>query len=182
MIKILRLPLIPVLTAYTIGLYWGYLNLFYLSQGLFLLLFLLTLWISLIILKKVQWASWVALAFFLCLGVVSIQNYLHPNHPPFHISRSIGPEQILLEGTIDHSPQRTPSGTQLLIKSHKIISKDRHIPVEGYLPLFMKGENESLRLGDRIRFRCRLQRPHGFHNPGVFSYERYLAFERIHAI
>ncbi|MBM4347805.1 MAG: DNA internalization-related competence protein ComEC/Rec2, partial [Deltaproteobacteria bacterium] len=182
MTKILRLPLIPILIAYAVGLFGGYFTLFYLSQGLFLLLFLLVLWILLILLKKVQWASWVTLAFFLVLGFVSIQCYFHPNHPPSHISRFIGPEQVFLEGTIDRSPQRTSSGTQFLIKSNKIISKDHHIPVEGYLLLFMKGKSDSLRLGDRIRFLCRLQRPHGFHNPGVFSYERYLAFERIHAI
>jgi competence protein ComEC len=29
---------------------------------------------------------------------------------------------------------------------------------------------------------CRLYSPHGFHNPGGFSYERHLAFERIHTI
>ena len=38
------------------------------------------------------------------------------------------------------------------------------------------------RLGDRLRFLCRLYSPHGFHNPGGFSYERHLAFDRIHTI
>jgi competence protein ComEC len=37
-------------------------------------------------------------------------------------------------------------------------------------------------MGDRLRVRCKLHRPHGFHNPGGFSYERYLSFERIHTI
>ena len=182
MTKILRLPLIPVLIAYAVGLFGGQFSLFNLSWELFLLLFLLALWIFLILLKKVQWASWVALVFFLLLGAVSIQSYLYPNHSSSHVSHFIGPEQILLEGTIHRSPQWTENGTQFLIKSPKIISGDRHIPVEGYLLLFIKGKEDSLRLGDRIRFQCRLQRPHGFHNPGVFSYERHLAFEKIHAI
>ena len=37
-------------------------------------------------------------------------------------------------------------------------------------------------MGDRLRFLCKLYSPHGFHNPGGFSYERHLAFERIHTI
>ncbi len=182
MTKVLRLPLIPILFAYAVGLFGGQFNLFYLSWGLFLLPFLLVPWVLLILLKKTKWASWIALVFFLFLGVVSIQSYLHPKLSPHHISRFIGPEQTLIEGTIDRSPQRTENGTRFLIKSKKIISGDRHLPVEGHLLLFIKGKEESLRLGDRIRFQCRLQRPHGFHNPGVFSYEHHLAFEKIYAI
>lgn len=182
MTKILRLPLIPILIAYAIGLYWGHLNLFYLAQAWIFLLIPLVLWISLLLLKRIQWASWFALAFFLIFGIVSIQSYLHPELPLNHISRFIGPEPISIEGVIDRSPERTLHGTHLLIKSLKVVSKDRHIPVQGRLLLFMKGKSDSLSLGDRIRFLCRLQRPHGFRNPGVFSYERHLAFERIHAI
>ncbi|MBM4340483.1 MAG: DUF4131 domain-containing protein [Deltaproteobacteria bacterium] len=182
MTKIFRLPLIPLLIAYAFGLVSSQFNIPLLSQGPLILIILLFLWFLLLILKKVQWTSWIALVFFFVLGLVSIQSYLHPNLPPSHLSRFIGPEPIFLEGTIDRSPQRTSSGTQCLIKSHKIISNDRHIPVEGYLLLFLKGETDSLGSGDRIRFLCRLQRPHGFRNSGVFSYERYLAFERIHAI
>ena len=182
MTGILRLPLIPILIAYAIGIYGGHFNLPYFSQGLFLLLILLALWVLLMVLKRIRWASWVALSFFFFLGIFSMQSYLHPKHSPSHVSRFIGPQRILLEGTIDRSPQRTRTGTQLLIKSHKMISGDRHIPVEGHLLLFIKGEGGPLHVGDRLRFLCRLQRPHGFHNPGVFSYERRLAFERIHAI
>ena len=91
MTKILRLPFIPVLIAYAVGLFGGQFSLFNLSWELFLLLFLLALWIFLILLKKVQWASWVALVFFLLLGAVSIQSYLYPNHSSSHVSHFIGP-------------------------------------------------------------------------------------------
>lgn len=182
MTRIVRLPLIPVLIAYTIGLYGGLFNLFYLSHGPLFLLILLLLWILLILLKKARWASPVALLFFLLLGVVSIQSYLHPKLSPAHVSRFVGPDPVLVEGTIDRSPQQTAGGAQVLVKSQKIIIKDHSIPIEGNLLLLIKGESGSLRLGDRIRFLCRLQRPHGFHNPGGFPYEQRLAFERIHAI
>ncbi len=70
----------------------------------------------------------------------------------------------------------------MLIRSEKVIGSDRHIPVEGRLLLFLEKENRTLCPGDRLRFLCKLYPPHGFHNPGGFSYERHLAFERIHAI
>ena len=183
--KILRLPLIPILIAYVIGLFGGQFNLPLPSQGpllLLLIIILLGLWILLFLLKRIRWASWIALSFFLFLGLFSVQSYFHPKHPPSHISRFIGSERILLEGTIDRSPQRTRTGTQLLIKSHKIISGDRQISVEGHLLLFLKEKTPSLHLGDRLRLLCTLHRPHGFRNPGVFSYERHLALERIHVI
>ena len=182
MTGILRLPLIPILIAYAIGLYGGQFSLPLPSQGLLLLFILLALWILLILLKRIRWASWVALSFFLFLGLFSMQSYFHPKHPPSHISRFIGSEPILLEGTIDRSPQRTQSRTQLLIKSHKIISGDRHISVEGHLLLFLKEQNPQLHIGDRLRLLCRLHQPHGFRNPGVFSYEHHLALERIHVV
>jgi competence protein ComEC len=87
-----------------------------------------------------------------------------------------------LEGIIDRAPQRAQGQTQLLIRSEKVILSNRHIPVDGHLLLILKKENGSFRLGDRLRFLCKLYSPHGFHNPGGFSYERHLAFERIHTI
>ncbi len=177
-----RLPLIPVLIAYGIGLFGGQFNLRFTLQSLPFLLALLSLWFLAILLKKIRWASFLLLSFFFFLGFFSIQNYLYPNLPPSHLSRFIGSEGIVLEGTIDRSPQRTRTGTQLLIHGHKIISSDHSIPVEGRLLLFLKEPDPPLRIGDRVRFLCRLHRPQGFHNPGVFSYKRHLAFERIYTI
>lgn len=182
MTRIFRLPLIPVLIAYAIGIFCGQFNLPFSSQGLLFLSILIGLWLLLILLKRSRLASLLALSFFLFFGYFSMHSYFHPKLSPSHISRLIGSDQILIEGTIDRSPQRTLTGTRLLINAQKIISEDRHIPVEGRLLLFTKEHNPLLRIGDRIRFLCRLDQPHGFHNPGVFSYERHLAMERIYAI
>jgi competence protein ComEC len=69
-----------------------------------------------------------------------------------------------------------------LIRAEKVILSNQGFPVEGLLLLFLKEEPFPFHLGDRLRFLCRLYPPHGFHNPGGFSYERHLAFERIHTI
>ena len=70
----------------------------------------------------------------------------------------------------------------MLIRSEKIVLSGRPIPVDGLLLVFLKEEDPSLRVGDRLRLRCKLYPPRGFHNPGGFSYERHLAFDRIYTI
>ena len=182
MAQIIRLPLIPVLITYGLGLLAGQLDFPFSFPGPLFLLIPLILWFLLILFKRRLWSFWSALLFFFLYGLFSIQSYLHPNHSPSHISRWIGSEPILMEGTIDRSPQRDRGRTRWFIRSQKVISGDRHLSVDGDLLLWMKGEDRPLRLGDRIRFLCRIQRPQGFRNPGAFDYERHLAFERISAV
>ena len=70
----------------------------------------------------------------------------------------------------------------MLIRSEKIVLSGRPIPVDGLVLVFLKEEDPSLRVGDRLRLRCKLSPPRGFHNPGGFSYERHLAFDRVYTI
>jgi competence protein ComEC len=180
---VFRLPVIPVFVAYTFGIYIGHFDLPSFPRSLTLaLLILFGFWILLTILKKPRWAFWVVSAFFFSLGILSIHLYLHPNHPPTHISRFIGYDRMTVEGVIDRIPHRSPENTQLLIQSEKVIFPDRLLPVVGPLLLFLKEESGPFRAGDRLRFICKLYSPRGFRNPGVFSYERHLAFEQIHTI
>ena len=177
-----RLPLIPILIFYTIGIYFGHFDLPFLSQGWILLLILLGFWTLLLIIKRIQMGSWIAFSIFFLLGIFSIQLYLHPQYSPSHLSHFTGLERISLEGIIDRPPETSRGRTQLLIRSQKVILSNRHISVDGLLLIFLKEEDPSLRVGDRLRFFCRLHSPRGFHNPGGFSYERHLAFERIHTV
>jgi competence protein ComEC len=178
-----RLPLIPIFIVYTLGIYFGHFDLPFPSQGwILLLLALLGFWILLLALKRIQMGSWIAFLIFFLLGIFSIQLYLHPQYSSSHISHFTGLDRISLEGIIDRPPEISQGRTQLLIRSQKVILSNRHIPVDGLLLIFLKEEDPSLRMGDSLRCLCRLYRPQGFHNPGGFSYERHLAFERIHTI
>jgi competence protein ComEC len=149
---------------------------------LILLLILLALWALFMGMKRTQLGSWMAVLFFFVLGIFSIRIYLDPPQSPSHISHFTGFDRIALEGIVDRPPQRSPDGTRLLIRSEKVVLSNRHVPVDGYLLLFLKEESEPLCVGNRLRLLCKLYPPRGFHNPGGFSYERYLAFERIHTI
>ena len=178
-----RLPLIPIFIAYTIGIYVGHFEIPLPSQGwILLLLTLLGFWTLLLITKRTLMGSWIAFSIYFLLGIFSVQLYLHPQHSPSHISHFTGSERISLEGIIDRLPERSRGRTQLLIRSQKVIWSNRHTPVDGLLLVFLKEEAPFLRVGDRLRFFCKLYPPHGFHNPGGFSYERHLAFEQIHTM
>jgi competence protein ComEC len=177
-----RLPLIPIFIVYTLGIYFGHFDLPSLPQGYIPLVIGLVFWALLLVMKRTRMGSWMAFSIFFLLGVFSIQPYLHPQHTPSHISHFVGLERISLEGIVDRPPEHSRERTQLLIRSQKVILPNRHIPVDGLLLIFLKEEDLSLQVGDRLRLYCRLYPPRGFHNPGGFSYERHLAFERIHTI
>ncbi len=180
--QIFRLPLIPIFIVYILGIYVGHFDLPSLPQGCIPLLIPLGFWALLLVMKRTRMGSWMAFSIFFLLGVFSIQPYLHPQHTPSHISYFAGLERISLEGIIDRTPEHSRERTQLLIRSQKVILSNRHIPVDGLLLIFLKEEDLSLQVGDRLRLSCRLYPPRGFHNPGGFSYEHHLAFERIHTI
>jgi competence protein ComEC len=180
---IVRLPLIPIFLAYSIGICLGYFDLPFSSTTLLLSsLTFLTLWALSFVMKRTMAGSVLAIAFFFLLGILSIHHYLRPSLSPAHISRFIGPDEISLEGTLYRPPEESYGRTGLRIQAQKVVHANQHFPAEGRLLIFLKGEHRSFQMGDRLRFRCTLHRPHGFHNPGAFSYERYLSFERIHTI
>jgi competence protein ComEC len=178
-----HLPLVPIFIAYTLGISSGHFDLpFSLCGWILLLLIFLGFWILLLIIKKIRMGSWMAFLVFFFLGIFSLQLYLHPQPTPSHISHFADLGRISLEGMIDRPPEHSRGRTQLWIRSQKVILSNRHFPVEGFLLIFLKEEDPSLRVGDHLRFSCKLYPPHGFHNPGGFSYERHLAFDRIHTI
>jgi competence protein ComEC len=180
---ILRLPLIPIFLSYGIGICLGYFDLPLSSTALIVLaLTLLALWALSLVMKRRMVDTVLAIAFFFLLGILSIHHYLRPPLSPSHVSCFVGFDGISLEGTLYRPPEESQGRTQIRIRAQRIIHSSQHFAVEGRLLIFLKEKNPPFQMGDRLRFRCKLHRPRGFHNPGGFSYERYLSFERIHAI
>jgi competence protein ComEC len=177
-----HLPLIPIFTAYTVGIFSGHFDFPFFPQGWIFILILLVLWTFLLLIKRTRMGSWMALSIFFFLGIFSIQHYLHPQYPSSHLIHFAGVERMVLEGIVDRPPERSRGRTQLLLRSQKVLFQNHSTLVNGFAFIYLKGEDPSLRAGDRLRLLCKLYSPHGFHNPGGFSYERHLAFERIHTI
>lgn len=183
MSKILRLPLIPLLFIYTIGIYFGHFNPpISTKECLIIILVSLSLWIFFLIKRKVIIGSILAGISLFFIGILSIKLYLEPPRFFPHLSQFIGHEQIRLEGTIYRTPFVSKDRVKLYINTIKILLENRQIPIEGNLLLFLSEGQSEFHMGDRIRFLCRVYSPRGFHNPGGFSYERYLSFERVDAI
>jgi len=179
---VFRLPLVPIFLVYTVGIYLGQFDLPFLAQGWIPFLILLGFWTFFLVTKRTRIGSWMAYFVFVLLGIFSIQLYLHAPRPSTHLSHSTGLERVSVEGIIHRPPERSRGRTQLLIRSEKIVRSGLSMPVDGLLLIFLKDEDPSFRVGDRLRFLCRLYSPRGFHNPGGFSYERHLAFDRIYTI
>ena len=177
-----RLPLIPIFIVYTLGIYLGHFDFSLLVQGWTFLLILLGVWTLLLVVKRARVGTWMAFSIFFLLGIFSIQLYLRPLHSSSHISHFTDLERISLEGIIDRPPEYSRERTQLLLRSQKVILSNRHLPADGLVLIFLKEEERSLRVGDRLRLSCRLYPPRGFHNPAGFSYERHLALERIYTV
>ncbi|MGQ9646265.1 MAG: DNA internalization-related competence protein ComEC/Rec2 [Thermodesulfobacteriota bacterium] len=180
---IFRLPLIPIFFAYALGIYIGHLDP-PLSSAAWIIatLALVALWALLVVLKRRIAATVFAIALFFVLGISSIDPYIHPSFSPHHVSRFIGLDGIVVEGTLYRPPEESYGRTQLRVRAQKVIHANQTFAAEGRLLIFWKGSRPPLHMGDRLRFRCKLHRPHGSHNPGGFSYEHYLSFERIYTI
>jgi competence protein ComEC len=183
--KPLRLPLLPVLFAYTTGLIAGSLAPPSLIPGeglLYGLLGLLGVWALFILLKKLLPGTLAGLVFFFLFGLHSIQVFLLPPTSPHSILRFAGIERVAVEGIVDHIPLRSPERTRLVVDTRRVIAGDRAFTAQGRLLLLLRRDSRPFRLGDHLRVLCRISPPAGFHNPGGFSYERRLAFDRIEAI
>jgi len=180
---VLRLPLIPIFFSYGIGICLGYFDLPLSSTALIISsLTFLALWALFLAIKRRTVSTVLAIAFFFLLGVLSIHHYVRPSLSPSHVSRFIGLDGISLEGMLYRPPEESHGITQLRIRAQKIIHSNQHFAAEGRLLILLKEKHPPFQIGDHLRFRCKLHHPRGFHNPGGFSYERYLSFERIHAI
>ncbi len=181
--RTLRLPLIPVLFIYTIGIYFGHFNPPISTKGyIFFIIALLSLWAFFLFTRRARIGSVLAALSFFFIGLLSIHLYLNPSRSEANLLQFIGHDRILLEGTIDRTPYISKDRVKIYIHSNKVLLSNHQIPVQGNLLLFLREGKSEFRLGDRIRFLCKLYPPRGFHNPGGFSYERYLSFERVDAI
>ena len=178
-----RRPLMYLLTAYLLGLVWGY---YYLpADRLTLLLLLLAA-----VLSAAAALAWqhrrcaLLMIFVVCVlsGNLLIAGAIAPSLPCNHLARHISGKKLILEGILYKAPQDFPAKTKYFILVHKLIEKDRERPVTGKLLLTVRQPQTRLGYGDVVRFCCRMRQPGNFNNPGSFNYQRYLAFQDIYVI
>ena len=128
-----------------------------------------------------QRATFIApIILFLAMGYLSIQPWTAPVFPSHHITNHADSQKWIVTGIIAEHPVVRPMRQSLIVAATDIKTKDRHYEVCGRVRVTVGGGDLiDLNRGDRIRVTGRLKRVYGFHNPGGFDYERYLAFQKI---
>ncbi|MEA3232014.1 MAG: DNA internalization-related competence protein ComEC/Rec2, partial [Thermodesulfobacteriota bacterium] len=132
--------------------------------------------------RRVTFAGPVIL--FLALGYLSIQPWAAPDFPSHHVIHHADSQKWTVIGIIAEAPIVRPKRQKLIVEATGLETVlktgSRQYEACGRIRITVgEGEDLDLNRGDRIRVSGRLKRVYGFHNPGGFNYERYLAFQKI---
>ena len=176
--QIMLRPLIYPTIALSVGIATGY-SLPLPDLPLLACLIVILPGLLLAMLKKTSGAILaVASAAFFILGILDVNFYLYAPPGPRHIVHYISKEKLTVEGVIAATPVETPDGQVLSVAVRQIIGTNKDLPVEGMVMLTVRGD-QARQYGNLIRFRSRLRKPHNFHNPGSFDYEKQLRAQGI---
>jgi competence protein ComEC len=85
-------------------------------------------------------------------------------------------------GTIDRLPEVKKDRIHLIIKTEKILSRKKEFPVKTRIRASLPKGETSFNYRDRVRIKGGLILPPGARNPGGFSYQNYLATQKISAL
>jgi len=173
-----RRPLIPLVLAYSIGLFTGPSLPFppvhlLLATVVVLGAGALALWASRPVAATIS-----ILVAFLLFGCL---RYLHAIHPQerFHLSKvpnAMLTGRVGLEGVIISPPEVIPPGggwrresrIRFLVRVEELTVGEHPFQVSGGARVSILDPVQDYRYGDRIRGNFRLRRPRGYWNPGAF--------------
>ncbi|MDO8705695.1 MAG: DNA internalization-related competence protein ComEC/Rec2 [Sulfuricaulis sp.] len=142
-----------------------------------------SLWWGLLLLP-LAWLSLHRPAWFIPLcfvaGVVSVSFraglILQDNLP-----RVLEGENLLVEGRIADIPQQAEFGQRFELEVSRAQHAGVAVPVPRRILLNSRDFSFQPRAGETWRLLVRLNRPHGYQNPGGFDYEAYLFQQRLRA-
>ncbi len=125
-------------------------------------------------------ASVMPMGLILAVGYLSIQPWVAPDFPPDHVIHHVDGKKWIVTGRVAEDPVVRPNRWRLVIAATNLESGGHHFRASGRIRVTLgAGDRLNVQRGDRIRVTGRLKRVYGFHNPGGFNYERYLAFQKI---
>jgi competence protein ComEC len=97
------------------------------------------------------------------------------------VSRLALPLRTVLVGRVVAPPDRRPGRTVLVVAAEAVGRGDARRPVRGLVRLGVRGREDRLGYGDRLRVETTLRRPRSFANPGSFDWAGHLARRGIRA-
>lgn len=123
------------------------------------------------------------LCLFFVLGLLNtcLEN-AEPNDPDHILNQITGETEVVLIGTLLEMPEFDNEQSKIKIKIKSLQFKDdsRFIKSKGIINLSLREPwPTQFKAGDLLAVRTLLGKPHGFRNPGVFYYPRYLAMSDI---
>lgn len=169
-----HLQLLPLLLLSTMG---GLLAATYLPRLPLPLLWPTLLALAWAVLRNTRLATAILTAFCVLLAVVQYQRQMSPPLPAAHIARLPQDRPLTIEGRV----QAIHGGNTLRIDidAEQLVNGPSQQPLTGRMRLTTGEGTSNLQVGQRIRFRSRLQTPEPFGTPGEFNYGRYLAARGI---
>ncbi len=116
----------------------------------------------------------------LAIGYLSIQPWVAPDFPSHHVIHYADSKKSTVTGIVAEDPIIRPRRRRLILEATDLETGGHHHRICGRIRITVGEEDRiDVQRGDRIRVTGRLKRVYGFHNPGGFNYERYLAFQKI---
>ncbi|RTZ61151.1 MAG: DNA internalization-related competence protein ComEC/Rec2, partial [Gammaproteobacteria bacterium] len=101
------------------------------------------------------------------------------------LSQSLPPalanETVNITAEIVEAPEHFPHKAQIVVRARKISLGGQDYAMPGLVRLALYRTKLSLHAGETWQFLAKLKNPHGFSNPGLFDYEKYLFQKRIRA-
>ncbi|MDO8684916.1 MAG: ComEC/Rec2 family competence protein [Armatimonadota bacterium] len=124
------------------------------------------------------------LAATFCLGAARYGLYTQVR--PDDVSQYIGAGSVAVVGVVKADPEMTRKGARLIVDVNRVGRHGKWEQTTGSLQIFVYAPSERMRkalpqYGDKILLRGRLTAPFEPTNPGMFSYRKYLARQRVYA-
>ncbi len=177
----IKYPLITITIIYILGIILGHLldlsyTLLLSTLSLLLILFFFSFW------KKKSTVSTFLLGTLLLLTSLLYHDLTLERITKGEIAPFLHKGWVEIKGRIDRLPEVKEDRVYLIIKTEKILFKEKEFPVKSRIRASLPKSETSFNYGDRVRIRGELVSPPGARNPGGESFRDYLTTQRISAL
>ncbi|MCG2675974.1 DNA internalization-related competence protein ComEC/Rec2 [bacterium] len=177
----IRYPLVAIVLVYILGIILGHLLDLSLPSLLSILAFLLILFF-LAFWRKKPTISTLLLGILLLLTGLLYHDITLKRITKGEIASFLNKGWVEVLGTIDQLSEVKKDRIHLIVKTEKILSRKKEFPVKSRIRVSLPKAKASFNYGEKVRIRGGLIPPPGARNPGGFSYQNYLATQKISAL
>lgn len=134
-------------------------------------LFAAMLWI-----KFPRYSFFTIFVFGVVWAAFRVQLVLNEALPP-----ELNNEVVNITAEIMEVPEQYPQKTQILVRARNVRFNGQNFLIPGLVRLALYHSERHFRPGEIWKFSAKLKKPHGFSNPGLFDYEKFLFHKRVRA-